>query len=244
MLDSGQYPLSGEKKPMAERRLFLCQAQLGPMANFVYLIGDRQERKAAVVDPAWDVNGILNYTEREGYQIDKILVTHYHPDHLGGSMMGQSIEGAAEMLSRIDAKVYLNKHEAEGARRVTGLSDSDLVKMEAGDVIKVGELDVKFIHTPGHTPGSQCFLVDGHLVSGDTLFVNSCGRVDLPGSDPEQMYHSLNHILRNLDDSTVVYPGHAYAPESSTTIGEQKRTNMYMRFNNLDDFLMAMGYSR
>jgi glyoxylase-like metal-dependent hydrolase (beta-lactamase superfamily II) len=159
-------------------------------------------------------------------------------------MMGQNIEGAAEMLSRVKAKVYVNKHEAEGVKRVAGLSDSDLVKVDAGDVFKLGEIDVKSLHTPGHTPGSQCFLADGNLISGDTLFINSCGRVDLPGSDPEAMYYSLNRILKNLDDETVVYPGHAYSNEPSSTIGRQKRTNMYLRFETLDDFLDAMGYSR
>jgi hydroxyacylglutathione hydrolase len=226
-----------------EPRIHLRQVQIGPMANFVYLIGDPATHKAAVVDPAWDVGAILDLAARDGYQIDKILITHYHPDHLGGRMMGHSIEGTAHLLERVKAKVYVNKHEAAGAKQVAGLSDSDLVKVDAGDVFKVGNLEIKFLHTPGHTPGSQCFLAEGNLVSGDTLFVNSCGRVDLPGSDPEAMYHSLNDTLRNLDDATVVYPGHAYAPESSTTIGQQKRTNMYMRFKNLDDFLMAMGYS-
>jgi hydroxyacylglutathione hydrolase len=225
-------------------KIYLRQAQIGPMANFVYLVGDPATHKAAVIDPAWDVDTILEAASRDGYEIDKILITHYHPDHLGGRMMGQTIEGATEMLERVKAKIYVNKHEAEGAKKVAGLSDSDLVKVEAGDVVNLGNLAIKFLHTPGHTPGSQCFLAEGNLISGDTLFVNSCGRVDLPGSDPEAMYQSLNHTLRNLDDATVVYPGHAYAPESSTTIGEQKRTNMYMRFKNLDDFLMAMGYSR
>lgn len=229
---------------MASERLYLRQAQIGPMANFVYLIGDSATHKAAVVDPAWDVDAILDFARKEGYEIDKILITHYHPDHLGGSMMGHSVQGAAEMLERIKVKVYVNKAEAEGTRRVAGLSESDLVTVEAGDVFKVGEIPVKFLHTPGHTPGSQCFLVEGNLISGDTLFVNSCGRVDLPGSDPEAMYYSLNHTLKNLDDATVVYPGHAYSSEASTTIGNQKRHNMYMRFPTLDDFLDAMGYSR
>jgi hydroxyacylglutathione hydrolase len=229
---------------MATDRLTLRQAQIGPMANFVYFIGDTETRQAAVVDPAWDVDAILGFASKEGYEIDKILITHYHPDHLGGSMMGQNIQGAADMLGRIKAKVYVNKAEAEGTKRVAGLSDSDIVMVEAGDVFKVGEIPVKFLHTPGHTPGSQCFLVEGNLISGDTLFVNSCGRVDLPGSDPEAMYHSLNHTLKNLDDATVVYPGHAYSSESRTTIADQKRHNMYMRFPTLDDFLDAMGVSR
>ena len=158
--------------------------------------------------------------------------------------MGHNIQGASELVGKIGVKVYVNKEEAEGVRKVSGLSESDLVKVEAGDTFKIGGLDVKFLHTPGHTPGSQCFLVEGNLISGDTLFVNSCGRVDLPGSDPEAMYHSLNHTLRNLDDSTVVFPGHAYSSEPYTTIGNKKRHNMYMRFPTLDDFLDAMGYSR
>ena len=230
--------------PNSEAKLSLVQAQLGPMANLVYIIGDPSTHKAAVVDPAWDIDRILKYTEGQGYTIERILITHYHQDHLGGNLMGQSIQGAAELVGRVKAKVYVNKHEAEGVKKVSGLSDSDLVKVEAGDVLKVGNLEVKCLHTPGHTPGSQCFLVDGNLISGDTLFVNSCGRVDLPGANPADMYHSLNHTLKNLDDTTVVYPGHAYSEESSTTIGDQKRHNMYMRFNNLDDFLMAMGHGR
>jgi len=226
------------------QRLYLRQAQIGPMANYVYILGDPVTRQAAVVDPAWDVNAICDFVEREGYQIDKILITHYHQDHLGGNMMGQSVEGSADLLKRVKAKVYVNKHEAEGTKRVAGLSDSDLVKVEAGDVFRVGDIDVKFLHTPGHTPGSQCFLAAGNLIAGDTLFVNSCGRVDLPGSDPEAMYYSLNQTLKSLDDATVVYPGHAYSNESSSTIGRQKRTNMYLRFETLDDFLDAMGYAR
>jgi hydroxyacylglutathione hydrolase len=227
-----------------EPRLYLRQAQIGPMANYVYILGDPVSRKVAVVDPAWDTDAICDFVEKEGYEIDKILITHYHQDHLGGHMMGQSIEGSAEMLKRVKAKVYVNKHEAEGTKRVAGLSDSDLVKVDAGDVFKVGDIDVKFLHTPGHTPGSQCFLAAGNLIAGDTLFINSCGRVDLPGSDPEAMYYSLNQTLKSLDDSTVVYPGHAYSNESSSTIGKQKRTNMYLRFETLDDFLDAMGYTR
>jgi len=214
------------------------------MANYVYLIGDPSTRKAAVVDPAWDVEAIIKWAGGHDLEITNILITHYHQDHLGGSMMGQNIQGAAEMLGKIKAKVYVNKEEAEGTRRIAGLAESDIVRMDAGDTLKVGNLEIKFLHTPGHTPGSQCFLADGNLVSGDTLFVNSCGRVDLPGSDPEAMYQSLNNTLRNLPDETVVYPGHAYSSESSSTIGKQKRTNMYMRFGNLDDFLDAMGYSR
>jgi hydroxyacylglutathione hydrolase len=225
-------------------RIYLRQMLLGPMANYVYLIGDPSTRKAVVVDPAWDINAVFEQAERDGFAIEKILITHYHPDHLGGNFMGQRIEGAAQLAHIIKAKIYVNKEEAEGTKKVAGLADSDLVKVEGGDTADVGNLRLTFMHTPGHTPGSQCFLIDGNLVSGDTLFIGSCGRVDLPGSDPEQMYYSLNQKLRNLDESTVVYPGHAYSPEASSTIGDEKRRNMFMRFESLDDFLEAMGHSR
>src|SRR5271170_3285637 len=225
-------------------RIHLRQVQAGPMANYVYIIGDPVTHKAAVVDPAWNIDGILDLVQRDGYEIDKILITHYHADHLGGDIMGQHIEGAEEMLGKVKAKLYLQKSEAPLTKRQVGLSPTDMVVVEGGDTTDVGNLTVKFLHTPGHTPGSQCFLVDNNLISGDTLFIGSCGRVDLPGSDPEQMYYSLNQTLRNLADDTVVFPGHAYSAESSTTIEKEKRRNMYMRFPTLDDFLDAMGANR
>ncbi len=140
-----------------ENKLSLVQAQLGPMANFVYIIADPATRKAAVVDPAWDIDRIVKYAEGKDYTIEQILITHYHQDHLGGNLMGHNIQGTAELLTKIKAKVYVNKHEAEGVKKVAGLSDSDLVKVEAGDIFKVGNLDVKFIHTPGSYPGIAMF---------------------------------------------------------------------------------------
>src|SRR5260370_35547220 len=139
-------------------KIYLRQAQIGPMANYVYLLGDPVTRRLAVVDPAWDVEAIRTYAEREGYEIEKILLTHYNQDHLGGHMMGQNIEGAAKLLENVKAKVYVNKHEAEGVKQVSGLSDSDLVKEEAGDTVKVGELEVEVLHTPGQTRGSEGFV--------------------------------------------------------------------------------------
>ena len=174
-------------------------------------------------------------------QLTAALVTHFHPDHLGGNMMGHRIVGAADLLERnVPLKVYLHKTEAPYANQIAGLSDSDIVAVESGDEVKLGELPVTFIHTPGH--GSQCFLVGGCLVSGDTLFIGSCGRVDLPGSDPSQLYDSLVNKLKRLPDDTVLYPGHDYADRPSSTIGEEKRRNMYMRFDRLEDFLHMMGY--
>jgi glyoxylase-like metal-dependent hydrolase (beta-lactamase superfamily II) len=136
----------------------------------------------------------------------------------------------------------VHKSEAEFVPRISGLSKNDLVLNEGSDELIVGEQRIRHLHTPGHTPGSQCFLVDNNLVSGDTLFVGGCGRVDLPGSDPAQMYDSLVNKLRALPDDTVLYPGHDYASRSSSTIGEEKQRNVYLRFNRVEDFLGMMGY--
>src|SRR5262249_57257414 len=123
--------------------------------------------------------------EADGYRITKDLVTHFHPDHLGGGLMGHQITGAAELVARVPAKVYIHKAELPFVHRLTGLSASDVVAVEGGDDVEVGQLKVKFVHTPGHTPGSQCFLVGNALVSGDTLFIGSCGPVGLPRPRPE-----------------------------------------------------------
>jgi glyoxylase-like metal-dependent hydrolase (beta-lactamase superfamily II) len=222
--------------------IFFKQLELGPMQNFVYLLGDPATRSLAVVDPAWEIETILDEARRHDMEITHLLVTHFHPDHLGGRMMGMSVRGAAELLAAgVKAKVHIHKAEAPYVHRVSDLSASDLHAVESGDVVNVGRLPVKFIHTPGHTPGSQCFLVGDSLVSGDTLFIGSCGRVDLPGSDPRQLYESLKR-LGALPEATRLYPGHNYASAPSSTIGEQKRRNPFMRFDDVQEFLAMMGY--
>ncbi|MCE2487452.1 MAG: MBL fold metallo-hydrolase [Desulfurellaceae bacterium] len=228
---------------MAEARIYFKQIEIGPMQNFAYLIGDPDTREALVIDAAWDIPALVNVAQEDGYTISKALVTHYHQDHLGGEFSGHHIQGAAELLEQVKAKVYVHKAEAEFLNRIAGLSDSDLVKVEGGDTTTVGSLEVTFIHTPGHTPGSQCFLIGHNLVAGDTLFINSCGRIDLPGSSPEDMYHSLQ-TLSKLVDETVLFPGHNYSGQPSDTLGNQKKHNMYLHLTtrSLQEFLSTMGY--
>jgi glyoxylase-like metal-dependent hydrolase (beta-lactamase superfamily II) len=221
-------------------RVWFKQVEAGPMQNYVYLVGDPETREAAVVDAAWDVDGIVRLAEAEGYRIGKNLVTHFHPDHLGGDLMGHQIQGAAELAARVPAKTYIHRAELPFVHRLTGLSASDVVPVEGGDTVDVGNLRIRFLHTPGHTPGSQCFLVGNAVVSGDTLFIGSCGRVDLPGSDPEAMYRSLTDVLARLPEETILFPGHNYADRPHSTIGDEKRTNMMLRFPTLKDFLALM----
>jgi hydroxyacylglutathione hydrolase len=220
--------------------IYFKQLELGPMQNYVYLVGDPTTREAAVVDAAWDIDTIVQTAEADGYRITHDLVTHFHPDHLGGAFMGHSVIGAAELVARVPATVVIHKAELPFVHRITGLSDSDVTAVEGGDDVMIGNLNVKLLHTPGHTPGSQCFLVGNAVVSGDTLFIGSCGRVDLPGSSPEDMYRSLHDVLAALPDETVLFPGHNYADRPTSTIGDEKRTNMMLRFQNLKDFLGVM----
>jgi glyoxylase-like metal-dependent hydrolase (beta-lactamase superfamily II) len=223
--------------------VYFRQLHMGPMQNFVYLIGDPARRQAAVVDPAWDIDAILRQLEADGMTLTHAFISHYHQDHLGGDLFGHHIPGSAELLERNQkVKIHIHKAEAGFVHAITGLSESDLVKVEGGDEITVGDLPIKLIHTPGHTPGSQCFLVGDRLVSGDTLFIGGCGRVDLPGSDPAALHDSLVNKLKRLPDDTVLYPGHDYAEKPTSTIGEEKRRNVYMRFDRLEDFLDMMGY--
>ena len=225
---------------MAESSLYFKQIEVGPMQNFTYLIGDPVSREALVVDAAWDIPTLIRIAGQDGFTITKALVTHYHQDHLGGDFGGYHIQGATELLEQVKAKVYIHKAEAGFLGRLAGLSASDLVKVDSGDTTTVGAATVTFIHTPGHTPGSQCFLVENRLVAGDTLFINSCGRVDLPGSSPEDMYYSLTQKLAKLPDDTILYPGHNYAEKPFATLAEQKRHNMFLRFQSLPDFLAVM----
>ena len=211
------------------------------MANFIYLIGDKNTRECVIVDPAWDIDGILKVIEGEEMTLKGSLVTHYHPDHVGGSIFGMNIKGLAELMEKSPAPVYVNKHEADGLKQVTGLSDTDLRLTDSEEKIKVGEVDITFLHTPGHTPGSQCFRVGDYLVAGDTLFLQGCGRVDLPGGDSEEMYHTLTRRLAKIQDEIVLYPGHNYGGRPFDEMGNVRESNSYLQINRLEDWLAVMG---
>ncbi|HEY5658320.1 MAG TPA: MBL fold metallo-hydrolase [Myxococcota bacterium] len=230
----------------AESDLYFQQIPVGQMANFAYLIGSRSTREAFLVDPAWNVDALLDRAESDDMRVVGALATHYHQDHVGGSLFGMEIEGIARLLARAPVPIYANRHEAEGLAKVTGVSASDVRRVEGGDVLELGALRIRLLHTPGHTPGSQCFLVEeagqaGRLISGDTLFLGGCGRVDLPGSDPEAMYRSLHETLKRLADETLLYPGHLYSRDAFDTLGNEKRNNPFLRVSSLEQFLAFMG---
>jgi glyoxylase-like metal-dependent hydrolase (beta-lactamase superfamily II) len=211
------------------------------MVNFVYLIGDRETGEALVVDPAYVVRDLVDLVESDGMRLTGVLATHYHPDHVGGEMGGSGIEGVGALLEVVQVPVHVQKEEVPWVERATGVTASHLVGHDSGDVVQVGSVKVELIHTPGHTPGSQCFLVDGRLVAGDTLFLEGCGRTDLPGSDPVAMYESLTTRLSRVPDDAVLFPGHQYSGDPSQSMGETRRTNYVFRPRSLQEWTTMFG---
>ena len=206
------------------------------MVNFAYAIGDRATGEALLVDPAYGVDELVATLEEDGMQLVGVLGTHYHADHIGGDLMGHPVAGIAALLEHVDVPIHLQRAEIPWVERTTGVTSS-LVAHESGDVVKVGEVEVTLVHTPGHTPGSQCFLVAGRLVSGDTLFLDGCGRTDLPGSDPMAMYETLTARLSEVPDDTILFPGHLYSAEPSQSMGETRRFNWVLAPRSPEEWL-------
>jgi glyoxylase-like metal-dependent hydrolase (beta-lactamase superfamily II) len=211
------------------------------MVNFAYLIGDNETKEAVIVDPAYDVAGLTAILEADGMTLTGVLGTHYHADHIGGNMMGHNIGGIVELLEHNDVPIHLQGPELEFVTKTTGLGADQLVAHGSGDSVKVGEIEIELIHTPGHTPGSQCFLVEDHLVSGDTLFLDGCGRTDLPGGDPEELYRSLTDRLAKIPDRAILFPGHLYSPEPSRSMGETRDMNVVYKPKSIEQWLMMFG---
>ncbi len=212
------------------------------MVNFVYLIGDKETKEAVIVDPAYDPAGILEILEADGMTCTGMLGTHYHADHVGGSMMGLNVSGAAELLGQTSVPLHIQTAEADYVKKVTGLTDADLVQHDGTQTLDVGAISIELLHTPGHTPGSQSFLVDNRLVAGDTLFLQGCGRTDLPGGDPEQLYHSLTKVLSKVPDDAVLFPGHQYSPAPSASMGDTRAQNMVFAPKTAEQWMQMFGH--
>jgi glyoxylase-like metal-dependent hydrolase (beta-lactamase superfamily II) len=210
------------------------------MVNFVYLIGDRQTGEAMVVDPAYRVQDLVETAGRDGMTLTGVLATHHHPDHVGGSFAGHAVEGVRELLATEKVKIHAHRAEVASIKAVTGVSDGDLVGHDSGDVVEVGAIGIQLLHTPGHTPGSQCFLADQLLVSGDTLFLSGCGRTDLPGGDPEALYESLQR-LASLPDEVAVCPGHRYSSASTASLAALRELNQVLVPTTKEQWLALFG---
>lgn len=209
---------------MSESPFSIHALELGPMENFVYLVQDHATGRAAVVDPAWDVPAILARAEALELEITDVLLTHSHHDH---------INGVRELLERFDARLHLVKAEAQFWGNYTDLPTLH----HGGDRIELGKTPIDVWHTPGHTPGSACYHVGDNIITGDTLFVFGCGRCDLRGGDPEEMFGTLKRLGRQLSPGTVIHPGHNYARVPVSTMGEQVEGNPFLHFDRVADFV-------
>lgn len=206
-----------------DRNFYFKQLEIGPMENYVYLVGDKRRHECLAVDAAWDVRAILQAAKSDGMKVVGGLLTHTHDDHCNA---------AETLVAETGCKIYVHQKEAGFLK---GIEDH-IEKVVDGSIITIGDFEIRVLHTPGHTPGSVCFLTEDYLFTGDTLFVGACGRCDLEGGDAHQMYASLQKLAK-LDDETMVLPGHAYGSTATSTIKHEKRTNPYYQCGSLSEFI-------
>ncbi|MDE2977474.1 MAG: MBL fold metallo-hydrolase [Acidobacteriota bacterium] len=225
--------------PAGEPRLI--QIQAGPMANFVYVLADPSTSRAWVVDPAWEPIRAVEIAQEQGYDVVGVLATHFHQDHIGGDIFGQHVPGVRELRAEFDVPMLIHEAEAERGAEMAGCPPHRVESFRDGDVLELGDLAVEVLHTPGHSPGSCCFRAGSHVLTADTLFVQGIGRIDLPHSDADAMYRSLQR-LKNLPPGFAIYPGHDYGPESSSTIGRELMWNAYLRPDSLEQWRAMLGF--
>lgn len=207
-----------------DSNLILEQMEIGPLNNFIYFLGDKRTNEIAVIDPAWDVDYLRDAAQKNGYKITKIFLTHGHPDH---------VNGLDDLLSTHDVPVYISVHEAPFYTPRC----KNLHKIGDREKLSIGGIEFECLHTPGHSPGCQCFRYKDVLIAGDTIFIDGCGRCDLPGSDPKKMFNSLYNVILKLPDNVILYTGHNYGGLPFASVGQQKETNPYLQCSNLEEFL-------
>jgi hydroxyacylglutathione hydrolase len=197
----------------------ILQIQVGQMANFTYIVADEEYGEAAVIDPSWDLDKIFQALKKNSWRAKYVINTHTHFDHVLGNEQMAEVTGAK-----------LVQHKNSQLKKDIAVSD--------GDTIKIGNIKLRVLHTPGHSKDSMCLLLEDHLIfTGDTLFVGNCGRTDLPGSDAKEMYYSLFDRLAKLDEKLILYPGHNYGSTSTSTIGHEKKTNYVLQPRSKQEFL-------
>lgn len=202
----------------------ILQIPVGQMANFTYIIADEETDEAAVIDPSWDLDKVFDVLKKNGWTAKYVINTHSHFDHVLGN---------EQVAKATGAKIV--QHESSQL--------DNQITVKDGDTITIGSIKLRVVHTPGHSKDSMCLVLDGQFVfTGDTLFVGNCGRVDLPGSDPKEMYRSLFEKVGRLDEKLVVYPGHDYGTSPTSTIGHEKKFNYVMQPRTEREFLEFMGH--
>src|SRR3989338_6644994 len=208
------------------------QLSLGPMQNFIYLIGDEKSKEAAVIDAGWDADKIIETANKEKLTIKKIILTHSHFDH---------VQRVDELADKTKADVYFHELESDSIKKHIKNDAIKIIKLKDNDEISIGKIKIKIIHTPGHDPGAVCLHFNRKIITGDILFVGAIGRTDLPGGDTIKLFESMQK-LKKLDDKTEIYPGHDYGETKFSTIGNEKKQNPYFMCRTKEEFLRLVGY--
>jgi hydroxyacylglutathione hydrolase len=212
-----------------ENIVLIRQFEVGNFNIFAYLIGDEQAKEGILIDPAAGHDSLLREAESHGLTIKYIVNTHSHIDHVMGNK---------EMVRRTGAKIIIHEADAPGLlntpRNLLDMFGAEPsppadILVSDGNVIQVGGGKLQVIHTPGHTPGGMCLFIEGMVFTGDTLFVGSIGRTDLPGCSFEDLEKSIRTKLYSLPDDTIVFPGHNYGMQPTSTIQQERRTNAFVR---------------
>jgi len=210
-----------------DNNMFLKQIQVGNMAVFAYIVGDTESGEGLVVDPAANTDEIISVANESNIKIKYIVNTHGHVDHIGGN---------ADMKEKTGAEIIIHKDDAQTIVSVPPMmlrmfhakaSPPADITVKNGDTITVGNVELKVLHTPGHSPGGISLYMPGYVITGDTLFVESVGRTDLPGGSWDVMYNSIKEKLLTLPDDTIVLPGHNYGRTPTSTIGNEKKNNPF-----------------
>jgi len=204
----------------------IIQKKLSKMAVFCYLVVDTQTKTCAVIDPAFDTNELLKEINENEWTLTHVINTHSHADHSSGN---------AAIISKTQAQLLIHKDDAKQLHSIMNRiftvvlggkkSPKPDQELSDGDVINIGETSLTVIHTPGHSPGSICLYTNGHVMTGDTLFVGNIGRTDLRGGSYQTLLKSIHNRLYDLPPDTIIWPGHDYGMTPSSTIQNEIENN-------------------
>jgi glyoxylase-like metal-dependent hydrolase (beta-lactamase superfamily II) len=211
-------------------RVIITQVKVGAFQVFTYLVACSETRKAVVIDPAGEEERLLSFIEREALIVEYILNTHGHADHILANERLKEVLSRPTCMHELEIQFFSQEEVRELTAKELGLqppAPAD-VALKDGDILKVGSLEIKVIHTPGHTPGSVCYLVEGNLFTGDTLFVGAAGRTDLTGGSLDMLLDSIEKKILTLPKETILWPGHDYGDTPTSTLGREMEENVYI----------------
>jgi hydroxyacylglutathione hydrolase len=208
--------------------MIVKQIKLSKMETFCYVIGDEASMTCGLIDPAFDTQKILSGVRELGFKITHVINTHCHSDHTAGNRAIIAATGAQLLIHAADAERLSTIVNSAFSRVLGGkASPKPDVLLQDDDEVTIGTIILKTIHTPGHTPGGICLYAQGHLFTGDTLFVEAVGRTDLPGGSSRQLLRSIREKLYTLPGDTIVWPGHDYGPTPNSSIAHEQQNNLF-----------------